>query len=153
MQKLTFQTKSLSQRKNSNLHAKMADCSLLILHNYYPCDKQGYCNRVLKFFIRKQLCPQNSSGLTSTLFNNVFKILSVPCQVSPEVTNMPGMAKVLGSSLTRTCFFFKHFCKMLVLQKKLSTNCLSAYLLSACLSHLEIIFFSTRIFKCCFFSV
>ena len=22
----------------------------------YPCDKQGYCNRVLDFFSRKQLC-------------------------------------------------------------------------------------------------
>ena len=73
----------------------------------------------LTFFIHKQ---QDSSGLTSTLFKNVFKILSVPCQVSPELTNMPGMAKVLGLSLTRTCFFFK---QEILFKKKWYANYLS----------------------------
>ena len=42
---------------------------------------------------------------------------------------MPGTEKVLGSNLTRTCFFF-HKGNMLF-QIKLSANYLSAYLLSA----------------------
>ena len=52
----------------------------------YPCDKQGYCNRL----------PMNCDE---------FKFPSVSCTLGPEVTNKPGTAKVLGSNLTRTCFF------------------------------------------------
>ena len=46
-------------------------------------------------------------GLISAIFHNVLKFLSVPGQLSLEVTNMPGTIKALGSNLTRTCFFFQ----------------------------------------------
>ena len=49
--------------------------------------------------------PQGSSGLISNVFHYVFKFLSVPGQLSLEVTNMPGTAKFMGLSLTRFCFF------------------------------------------------
>ena len=52
-----------------------------IIH-HYPCDKEGYCNRIQDFFARKQ----TTLGL--------------------KITNTPGTAKVLGSNLTASCFFF-----------------------------------------------
>ena len=47
---------------------------------------------------------------------------------------MPGGLKVLGSNLTATCFFFQ------------TASYLSAYQLSASLSHLEVVFLAARIF-------
>ena len=38
-----------------------------VLDNY-PCDKQGYCNRVLDFLPCKQLCPQD----LRTKFDEIF---------------------------------------------------------------------------------
>ena len=38
--------------------------------------------------------------------SNNFKFLCVFTTLSLEVTNTPRMAKVLGSNLTRNCFFF-----------------------------------------------
>ena len=49
---------------------------------------------------------------------------------------MPGTAKVLGSNLTRTCFLTG----IILIHIKLSASYLSAYLLSARLSHLGIVF-------------
>ena len=57
---------------------------------------------------------------------------------------MPGTAKVLDWNLTRTCFFFK---REILFQIKLSADYLSAYLLSAKLSHLEMDFFSLCAFS------
>ena len=45
--------------------------------------------------------------ITCILIHNVFKSLCVPGQFRLVVTNMLGTAKVLGSNLSKTCFFFK----------------------------------------------
>ena len=39
------------------------------------------------------------------LVSYCFQFLSFPGQLSLDVTNMPGTAKVLGSNLAETCFF------------------------------------------------
>ena len=78
-----------------------------------------------RHFSCKQLCPQDSSGLISTSFPNVFKFLCVSGHLSLEVTNMPETAKFLGSYLTSTCFFF-----IILFQIKFSANYLCANLLS-----------------------
>ena len=90
------------------------------------------------------------SGLIATLFHNVFNFFSVPGQLSLEVANIPGTSKFLGSSLTRTCFFFKQ--KMLF-QLKLSANYLSAYLLSASYLILKLLFFGAHFSLMLFLSV
>ena len=51
---------------------------------------------------------------------------------------MPGTPSVLGSSLTRTCFFLNGLYSVSI--KKLSINYLSAYLLSAFFLILELLF-------------
>ena len=74
----------------------------------------------------------DSSGrLDSSLpcFTMYSKIFGVPGKLSLEVTNMPRTAKALGSSLTRTCFFFQM--ENILFQKKISANYLSAYLYPA----------------------
>ena len=80
-----------------------------------------------------------NSRLISTFFISLDRAIFWPCshkrlrslpeQLSLEVTNMPGTAKVLSSNLTRTCFFFRT--GNILYQIKLSDNYLSAYLLSA----------------------
>ena len=59
----------------------------------YPCDKPGYCIRVLDFFPYLKLFAGFiwTSGLISsgTLFHELFKFLRVSGQRGLEVTNMP----------------------------------------------------------------
>ena len=64
-----------------------------------------------------------------------------------EITNPPGMSKVLGSSLTRTCFFVQ--VGNILFQIKLSSNNLSVDLLSAWMTNLGIVFFCCAHFKGC----
>ena len=60
------------------------------------------------FFCGKlKTCLTESIESLGTLVHNIFKFLRVCGTLSLEVMNTPGMANVLGSNLTRTCFFFQ----------------------------------------------
>ena len=72
----------------------------------YPCDKQGYCNRLLDSFpINRFVHRTRPESSLVTFFHNLVKFLSVFGRFSPQLTNVPGTAKVRSSNLTRACFF------------------------------------------------
>ena len=82
-----------------------------------------------KIFSRKELCPQDSSGLVVPWFNYQLNYLSVSCTLSLEVTKMPGTPKVSGLNLTRTCFFLTgKYCSSKSLAYYLSAHFSSAKL-------------------------
>ena len=92
---------------------------MVFFSTFYPCDKQGYCNRVQYFFSLNNLEMVNLG-----LVHNKFKCLCVSGALGLVVTNTPGTVKVLGSNLTGPVFFFQSV-------NKLSSYFLSAYILSA----------------------
>ena len=92
----------------------------------YPCDKQGYYNRVLGFFPVLNFVTGLIVRLM-TLVHNQFKFCSVSCILSLVVTKTPGKSKFMGFKSNHDQFFFQTV--NIPVQKK-SVH-LSAYVSSA----------------------
>ena len=94
------------------------------LISVYPCDKQEYYNRVLDFFSREQLCPQDSLDSWCTLLHNDFNNRIAYCKISLVVTNTPWDGKVPVFKSDQDYFFFK--------QKNIPDQKNAAYIFRIC---------------------